>query len=76
MVENTPAQRALVKTVQDECGIPWNSYEQMNRCMDEKPMRGKLIDYFSGKGFTKKAAGDFLDVCFTDTARQYLNTNK
>ena len=58
-------------------GIPWNSNQAMNDCMDDDGKRRDLVNYFSTKKYKNHTqAKNFLKECFSDNLLLHMHSSE
>ena len=58
-------------------GIPWNSNQAMNDCMDDDDRRRDLVNYFSTKRYKNHLhAKAFLKECFTEDMLLHVHSTE
>ena len=68
--------RAMSQKTKDSTGIPWNNAEEMNKCLGDPESRARLIQHASTKGFTEQAGMNFLRMCFSEGAINYVISSR
>lgn len=76
MTEHSAATAANTMNLKVQCGVPWDSNEAMNKCMDNGALRDMLQHYCAAKGYNEKPAGDFSQKVFSARFRYHVTTVK
>ena len=74
--DNTEGMKSASGIMQ-RIGIPWNSNQAMNDCMDDDTKRRDLVNYFSTKKYKNHLhAKAFLKECFTEDMLIHMHSTE